>query len=166
VKRQVIFQMNTKKNFYQTLGLLETADDVVIKAAYKALAQKHHPDKHKTHQALHTQKMMEINEAFAALGSKAKRKAYDESRQPASRGHAKPKPASSVPDHDAHLIAQLKNATMDEMAVVGLFEKVFSTSVQINAGWMNSYSYKEGASKITLDFKALKLKIIEKLAHA
>ena len=33
------------KNLYQILGVLDTAEDIVIRAAYKALAQKYHPDK-------------------------------------------------------------------------------------------------------------------------
>ena len=35
------------KTHYEVLGLLPSAEDVVVKAAYKALAQKFHPDKHK-----------------------------------------------------------------------------------------------------------------------
>jgi len=34
------------KDLYQVLGLLHTAENEVIKAAYKALAQKYHPDRH------------------------------------------------------------------------------------------------------------------------
>jgi len=33
------------KTYYEILGLLCAVDDVVVKAAYKALAQKYHPDK-------------------------------------------------------------------------------------------------------------------------
>jgi DnaJ-class molecular chaperone len=33
------------KNYYETLGLTKEADEMVIKAAYKVLAQKYHPDK-------------------------------------------------------------------------------------------------------------------------
>jgi len=65
------------KDYYKVLGLLPQADDVVVKAAYKALAQKNHPDKHPTNKAQQTTVMSEINEAFAVLGVKSKRKAYD-----------------------------------------------------------------------------------------
>ena len=34
------------KDLYAVFGLLHTAEIEVIKAAYKALAQKYHPDKH------------------------------------------------------------------------------------------------------------------------
>jgi len=33
------------KNYYQILGILHTAESIVVKAAYKALAQRYHPDK-------------------------------------------------------------------------------------------------------------------------
>ncbi|MGI9227665.1 MAG: DnaJ domain-containing protein [Gammaproteobacteria bacterium] len=34
-----------QKNHYSTLGVTQDAEDVVIKAAYRALAQRYHPDK-------------------------------------------------------------------------------------------------------------------------
>jgi DnaJ-class molecular chaperone len=33
------------KNLYKILGVLDDAEEVVIRAAYKALAQRYHPDK-------------------------------------------------------------------------------------------------------------------------
>ena len=155
--------MSANKNFYQTLGLLNDADDVVIKAAYRALAQKYHPDKYKTNKELQTQIMANLNEAFAAIGTKAKRKAYDESLKSSPQKQEKTKPASPVrPSHD-ELIEKLEHSAMDEMVVVALFEKIFSKSIVINSGWINTYSYKNGKEKVTVNFTQLKLKIIEKL---
>jgi DnaJ-class molecular chaperone len=155
-------QMHTK-NFYETLGLLNGVDDVVIKAAYKALAQKHHPDKHKANKEFHTRVMADLNEAYAAIGTKAKRKAYDQSlkRERPKPESAKPAQAPTSPNEE--LIQKLQNSAMDEMAVVALFEKVFSSKLIINAGWVNSYSYKDGKTKITVNFSELKSKIIQKL---
>jgi DnaJ-class molecular chaperone len=155
--------MSANKNFYQTLGLLNDADDVVIKAAYRALAQKYHPDKYKTNKELQTQVMANLNEAFAAIGTKAKRKAYDELLKSSPQKQEKSKPASPVrPSHD-ELIEKLEHSAMDEMVVVALFEKIFSKSVVINSGWINTYSYKIGKEKVTVGFTELKLKIIEQL---
>jgi DnaJ-class molecular chaperone len=155
--------MSANKNFYQTLGLLSDADDVVIKAAYRALAQKYHPDKNRTNKELHTQMMANLNEAFAAIGTKAKRKAYDESLKSPTQKQEKAKPASPVrPSHD-ELIEKLEHSAMDEMVVVALFEKIFSKSIVINSGWINTYSYKIGKDKVTVGFTELKLKIIEQL---
>ncbi len=154
--------MGANKNFYQTLGLLNDVDDVVIKAAYRALAQKHHPDKFKTNKELHTQKMAQLNEAFAAIGTKAKRKAYDESLRVSTAKQEK-KAAADVHAPNQELIEKLEQSAMDEMVVVALFEKVFSQTIQINSGWVNTYSFKNGKQKVTVNFTELKLKIIEKL---
>lgn len=156
--------MGAAKNFYKTLGLLPQADDVVIKAAYKALAQKHHPDKNKTNKEFHTQVMAELNAAYAAIGTKAKRKAYDESlKRAAAPKESKPKPSKPATSPHADLIQMLETSAVDEMAVVALYEKHFSTPVKINAGWVNTYSVKKGNAKVTLGFTELKSKIIEKL---
>jgi DnaJ-class molecular chaperone len=154
--------MTVDKTFYEILGLRNDADDVVIKAAYRALAQKYHPDKHKTNKEMHTQMMANLNEAFAAIGTRSKRKAYDESLQNTYKSE-KTKPASPVPNTNDELIEMLEHSAMDEMLVIALYEKIFSRSLLINSGWINSYSYKNGKEKVTLSFTELKLKIIEKL---
>lgn len=157
--------MRATKNYYEILGLLKVADDVVIKAAYKALAQKHHPDKHKTNKEFHTQRMAALNEAYAAIGTKAKRKAYDDSLKHPAQAPKAEKPNKAAPTHTPNdeLIHGLENSAMDEIVVVALFEKLFSATVKINAGWVNTYTYKNGTEKLTLDFQQLKLKIIQKL---
>lgn len=156
--------MGASKNFYKTLGLLPHADDVVIKAAYKALAQKYHPDKNKANKELYTQVMVELNAAYAALGTKAKRKAYDESlKHAAAPKESKPKPFKPATSPHADLIQILETSSVDEITVVALYEKHFSTPVKINAGWVNTYSVKKGNAKMTLNFTELKSKIIEKL---
>jgi hypothetical protein len=107
--------------------------------------------------------MAKLNEAFAAIGTKAKRKAYDESLHVSSTKQEKKKPASVVHPSNDELIEKLENAAMDEMVVVALFENIFSESILINAGWINTYSFKNGKQKETVSFTELKLKIIEKL---
>lgn len=66
------------KDYYRALGVLRSAEDIVIKAAYKALAQKYHPDRvPDLEKASATQKMMEINEAKDILLDPAKRNQYN-----------------------------------------------------------------------------------------
>jgi len=65
---------------YSVLGVLPTADDVVIRAAYRALAQRYHPDKWCGDPKEATEKMAEINAAYAVLSDPAKRKAFDQTR--------------------------------------------------------------------------------------
>ena len=72
--------MNTEKDYYAILGVLPTAEDAVIRAAYKVLAQRYHPDRfcgeEEASEKAH-RKMVEINEAWSVLSDKQKRKEYD-----------------------------------------------------------------------------------------
>ena len=66
------------KDYYRVLGVLRNAEEIVIKAAYKALAQKYHPDRVPDHEKdIATQKMMEINEAKDVLLDSRKRSDYN-----------------------------------------------------------------------------------------
>ena len=66
------------KNHYAVLGVTETAEDVVIKAAYKALIQVYHPDKFAGDKQQAEAKTKEINEAYAVLSDPQRRREYDE----------------------------------------------------------------------------------------
>lgn len=71
--------MNTAKDYYAILGVLPTAEDFVIEAAYRALSKRYHPDRYNGSDA--HDKMIAINEAFEVLGNAAKRKEYDQERK-------------------------------------------------------------------------------------
>ena len=64
-------------NHYAVLGLLPTAEPVVVKAAFKALAQRYHPDKFKGDPELARTKMKDLNEAYRVLSTPRQRQAYD-----------------------------------------------------------------------------------------
>lgn len=64
------------KDYYAILGLSPDAEGILIKAAYRALSQKYHPDK-ETGDEL---KMQEINEAYSVLSDPESRAAYDAAR--------------------------------------------------------------------------------------
>ncbi len=66
------------KTFYQILGLLPDAEDIVIKAAYRSLSQKYHPDKWQGDADFAQKRMSEINRAYEVLSDQKKRKDYDE----------------------------------------------------------------------------------------
>ena len=51
------------KDYYRTLGVLDDAEDIIIRAAYKALAQRYHPDKWKGDPQEANKRMSDINEA-------------------------------------------------------------------------------------------------------
>lgn len=65
------------KNLYQILGVLDTAEDIVIRAAYKALAQRYHPDKWQGNAEEATVRMREINEAYRILSDPIEKAKYD-----------------------------------------------------------------------------------------
>lgn len=76
------------KDYYATLGVTPQAEDVVIKAAYRALAQRYHPDRFSGSADEATRKMADINEAYAVLSDSIKKKAYDEEYQQFGGGAA------------------------------------------------------------------------------
>jgi len=61
------------KDYYKVLGVPKSADGKAIKAAYRRLARKHHPDVNKGQ----AERFKEINEAYAVLSDAEKRKRYD-----------------------------------------------------------------------------------------
>ena len=65
------------KDYYKDLGVGKTATAAEIKKAYRALANKYHPDKAKGNKAAED-KFKEINEANEVLSDPVKRKKYDQ----------------------------------------------------------------------------------------
>ncbi len=65
------------KDYYATLGIAKTASEKEIKAAFRKLARKYHPDVNPGDKAAEA-KFKEINEANEVLGDPDKRKKYDE----------------------------------------------------------------------------------------
>lgn len=64
------------KDLYETLGVGKSATDQEIKSAYRKLALKYHPDKHKGDKDSES-KFKEINQAYEVLSDKKKRQQYD-----------------------------------------------------------------------------------------
>jgi curved DNA-binding protein CbpA len=70
----------TKRDYYEILGVDRSATRDQLKQAYRQLALKFHPDRNKDSDA--TAKFREIAEAYAVLSDDAKRREYD------ATGHA------------------------------------------------------------------------------
>ena len=72
------------KDYYKVLGLEPGADDKAVKAAYRKLARKYHPDVSKEKDA--ENQFKEVAEAYEVLKSAEKRAEYDELRKYAQQG--------------------------------------------------------------------------------
>lgn len=72
--------MDINKDYYAILGVLPTALDEVIRAAYKALVRLYHPDCFVGSKGEAHQKMCDLNEAYEILSDSEKRKEYDNIR--------------------------------------------------------------------------------------
>lgn len=67
-------------DYYKILEITEEASPEVVKAAYKALAKKYHPDVYNGTEAECKKRMADINEAYDVLSDVSKRRIYDMQR--------------------------------------------------------------------------------------
>ena len=68
--------MNSKRDYYEVLGVSKNATDDELKKSYRKLALKYHPDRCKDSDA--SAKFAEISEAYEVLSNKEKRAQYDQ----------------------------------------------------------------------------------------
>jgi hypothetical protein len=71
------FLMRKNTTHYDTLEVMRSASDIVIRAAYRGLSQKHHPDKNINNSDYDVSLMTRINEAYSILSDPKKRRDYD-----------------------------------------------------------------------------------------
>jgi S1-C subfamily serine protease len=95
---------------YSTLGVTPDAEDVVIIAAYRALAQRYHPDRWSGDPAEATRRMQEINAAYRVLRDRNMRAAYD-ARQARESDYS---PPSSPPPESQESNAARSHAPINE----------------------------------------------------
>ena len=69
--------MDSKKNYYDILGVKKDATADEIRKAYKKLAIKWHPDKNPDNKEEAEKKFKEISEAYSVLSDPEKKKEYD-----------------------------------------------------------------------------------------
>ncbi|MDO4789081.1 MAG: molecular chaperone DnaJ [Johnsonella sp.] len=67
----------SKRDYYQVLGVDKNADDAALKKAYRALAKKYHPDANPG-DAEAEKKFKEASEAYTILSDPDKRRQYDQ----------------------------------------------------------------------------------------
>lgn len=79
--------METKRDYYEVLGVNRSADENTIKKAYRKLAKKYHPDTNAGNPQAE-QKFKEITEAYSVLSDPEKKKMYDQFGHAAFDGSA------------------------------------------------------------------------------
>jgi len=94
--------MNPDEDYYRVLGVLDDAEDVVIRAAYRALAQRYHPDKWQGDPAEVSRRMAEINAAYEVLSDSLKRRQYDLTRSDLNSYKKQSKKADSGPGKETN----------------------------------------------------------------
>ena len=77
----------TKRDYYEVLGVDRNADDAALKKAYRALAKKYHPDMNPGDKEAE-KKFKEASEAYAVLSDAEKRRQYDQFGHAAFEGGA------------------------------------------------------------------------------
>src|SRR6202795_3402547 len=74
---------NPHLDLYAILGVHPSAEDIVIRAAFKALAQRYHPDRFNGSMEEAHRRMADLTNAYETLADPARRRKYDR-----RRGHA------------------------------------------------------------------------------
>ncbi len=77
----------TKRDYYEVLGVSKDADDATLKKAYRQVAKKYHPDMNPG-DAEAERKFKEASEAYAVLSDPDKRRQYDQFGHAAFEGGA------------------------------------------------------------------------------
>ena len=69
--------METKRDYYEVLGVSRNADEKEIKRAYRKLAKKYHPDTNAGNPDAE-KRFKEVTEAYSVLSDPEKKKMYDQ----------------------------------------------------------------------------------------
>ncbi len=121
--------MNPKKDYYQILGVGESAGPDEVKKAYRQLAMKFHPDRNPDKKA--EERFKEISEAYYVLSDPGRKKEYEAYRKGGFAGQGAEFRGAQGFDFDEILRmyrggGAARGASSREYAGFGSFEDIFS----------------------------------------
>lgn len=96
-------------NYYDILEVSETASLEVIKAAYRTLSKRYHPDTRKGNPLPKDINMTLVNEAYEVLSDEQKRKRYDESLKAQKASSRQSQRTSDAQDYTSESNANFTN---------------------------------------------------------
>jgi curved DNA-binding protein CbpA len=139
--------MTITKNLYQVLGVQEDAEDIVIRAAYKALAQKYHPDKWSGDVSEANRLMAELNNAYKILSDPLKRREYDAGFRSGITIHDQDIGA----DNEASSLTRVKvkGVSRGESSATDMVGPFLGVSAVLLLVWWNSTNQKDEPSVIS-----------------
>lgn len=104
-------QMDTFQDYYAVLGVAPTADSEVIRAAYRVLAQRYHPDRNANTDG---SEMARLNQAYSVLSCPQRRAEFDRmQRRMNMHAQARFYTANSQPNASAPMRRPLVFTTYD-----------------------------------------------------
>jgi len=112
---------SAQKDLYSVLGVLDSAEFAVIRAAYKTLIMIYHPDKYPGDKNQAVKMSKDINEAYAVLMDPDKRKKYDAQRVVVS-GKNQTQPQRQPDQKGASAIRELKRTLQESEAILQILE--------------------------------------------
>jgi molecular chaperone DnaJ len=120
----------TSKDYYQILGVTDTATADDIKKSYRKLAKKYHPDAN-PNDATAAERFKEISEAYAVVSDDDKRKQYDAMRKNPfagfGGGFTSQRPSGARPGGGGPAGQQEVHFNFEDIGDIGGFGDIFSS---------------------------------------
>jgi DnaJ-class molecular chaperone len=136
-------------DYYQTLGVTRTASQKELKAAFRKLARKYHPDANKSDPSAEDQ-FKKVNEAYEVLSDEKDRKLYDrygdEWRAYRDAGFtgdepkSQSRPGNQPPFHSSYQSGPAGG--VDDDALGSIFESMFSRTGGFSSGGATSTGFR------------------------
>lgn len=126
------------EDLYAVLGILPDAEDIVVTAAYRALAMRYHPDRWSGEPTEAHRRMTEINRAHAVLGDKARRAAYEKTCEQSNQGSFNAEGTAGQDEAFASALSQLEDRWQIACSIYPTYPHVAphelgETTVQVNS---------------------------------